>query len=145
MTAPSFLRPAALAFLAALLTIGAGCQRDPKRAAVSGQVLIDKEPLMEGSISFFPIEGTEGPEVGDIIKDGHYAIPRNRGVIVGKNKVVIRGFRNSGKKIPDLVDKNKMVDERVKAVGAEFNDKTNLTRDIQEGQNTLDFDLPGIK
>ena len=145
MTLPPFLRRAALAFLAALLAIGTGCQRDPKRAAVSGQVLIDKEPLMEGSISFFPTGDNEGPEVGDIIKKGRYSIPISRGVIIGKNKVVIRGFRNSGKKIPDMVDKNKMVDERVKAVGAEFNDNTTLMRDIEQGENTLNFDLPGIK
>jgi hypothetical protein len=43
------------------------------------------------------------------------------------------------------VDKNKMVNERVKAVPAEFNDESTLVREIQEGKNTLDFDLPGIK
>ena len=128
-----------------VLLLAAGCERGPRRAAVSGLVLVDKEPLAEGTIQFYPTAGNDGPEVGEAIRDGRYSIPAGRGVVVGKNKVVIRGFRNSGKKHPDIVDPNKMVNERVKAVSAEFNDKSTLIREIQDSNNTLDFDLPGIK
>lgn len=84
-------------------------------------------------------------EVGEIIKDGQYSISIDRGVIVGKNKVVIRGFRKSGKMIEDIGSKGKMIDENEKALGAEYNDESTLIREIQDRQNTLDFDLPGIK
>lgn len=139
------LRPAIVAFSAALL-VTAGCSGDGlRRASVSGQVLVDKEPLAEGSITFFPAEGNSGPSEGAIIKDGHYAIPASRGVIVGKNKVEIRGFRKSGKKIPDVWEKGKMLDELINAVPATYNDQTTLVRDVQDGDNTINFDLPGVK
>jgi len=137
-------RTAVAAFVIATFVLAAGCQKGPRRASVSGEVLVDKVPLVEGSISFFPTDGTEGPEVGDIIKDGKYSIPADRGVIVGKNKVVIRGFKNSGKKIRDIWTKE-MVDERVIAVPPEFNEKSDVVRDVIDGKNTFNFDLPGIK
>ena len=127
------------------LTLSAGCQKGPRRAAVSGTVLVDKEPLAEGIISFFPTDENPGPEAGEAIRDGKYSIPADRGVIVGKNKVVIRGFRNTGRKMPDIMDKNKMVDERAKALDKEFNDESTLFREIKDGKNTHDFDLPGMK
>ena len=132
------------ALMLSLVILAAGCQNGPRRAAVSGQVLVDKVPLAEGSISFFPTDGNEGPEAGGTIKDGHYSIPLDRGVIVGKNKVVIRGFRKSGRLIPDVWDKSKMIDENERALGPEYNDESTLIRDIQEGKNVLDFDLKGI-
>lgn len=129
--------------LASLLLIAAGCQNGPRRAAVTGKVLVDQTPLAAGTISFFPTDG-EGPEVGESIKDGVYSIPRERGVLVGNNKVVIRGFRKSGRKIPDIWDKTKLIDENEKALGPEYNDQTTLVREIHDGQNIVDFDLTGI-
>src|SRR5262245_46131120 len=107
--------PLGFLVLSCLLILGAatGCQNGPRRAAVSGMVLVDKQPLTEGAISFVPTDGTEGPETGGEIKDGRYSLSINQGAIVGKNKVVIRGFRNTGRKIPDIMDKTKMVDERI--------------------------------
>jgi len=134
-----------LAWLAALLLFSAGCSDGLRRAAVSGQILVDKDPLQEGKIDFLPSEPNAGPSTGAIVKDGKYSIPAGEGVIVGKNRVEIRGFRKSGRKIPDVWEKGKMIDEMISAIPAEFNDKTTLTREIQEGNNTLNFDLPGIK
>ena len=136
---------AAVALLAGLLLSGAGCQKGPRRAAVSGQVLVDKEPLLEGTISFIPTDGTEGPETGEAIREGRYSIPADKGAVVGKCKVEIRGFRKTGRKVPDIMEKDKLIDERAKAVGPEFNDQSTLIREIKDGKNTLDFDLPGIK
>ena len=139
--------PLGLLFFLCLVSLGAvnGCQKGPRRAAVSGMVLVDKVPLMEGAISFVPTEGNEGPETGGEIKDGRYSISVNQGAVVGKNKVVIRGFRNTGRKVPDIMDKTKMVDERAMVVGPEFNVNSTLIREIQDGKNVFDFDLPGIK
>jgi hypothetical protein len=122
-----------------------GCQNGPRRAAVSGTVLVDKVPLHEGTISFVPTDGTDGPETGGAVKDGKYSIPAGQGAVVGKNKVIIRGFRKTGKQIPDIMDKTKFVDERVKALGPEYNDNTTLLGEIKDGKNELDFDLPAMK
>lgn len=131
--------------LATLLGSIVGCQKGPRRAAVSGTVLVDKAPLDEGTISFVPTDGTEGPETGGAVKDGRYSLAVAQGAVVGKNKVVIRGFRKTGKKIPDIMDKTKLIDERVKALGAEYNDNTTLVREVKDGKNDLDFDLPALK
>ncbi len=144
MAGPRFLQGALWFACCALFLFTAGCQKGPRRAAVSGQVLVDRVPLAEGSISFFPTDGTEGPEAGEAIRDGKYVIPVDRGVIVGKNKVVIRGFRKSGRLVPDIWDKGKMIDENEKALGPEYNDETTLIREIQDGKNTFDFDLKGL-
>jgi len=123
----------------------AGCQNGPRRAQVSGTVLVDKVPLLEGTISFVPTDGNEGPETGGAINDGRYSISVAQGAVIGKNKVIIRGFRKTGRKVPDIMNKSVLVDERVKALGPEFNDNTTLVRDIQDGKNELNFDLPALK
>ncbi len=124
------------------LLLLAVCGDGLRRAAVSGIILIDKEPLPEGAIDFFPIDG---PQVGGVVKNGQYSIPEAKGVIVGSNRVEIRGFRKSGRKVEDVWEKGKMIEERVFAVPPEYNVKSTLVRAVQAGNNTFDFDLPGIK
>ena len=106
---------------------------------------VDNQPLVEGSISFFPTEATTGPSAGGIIHDGEYHIPRAQGVIVGRNRVEIRGFRQTGKSVRDIWKPGQSVAERVSAIGPQFNDRSTLVRDIQAADNQLDFDLPGTK
>jgi len=132
----------ALVFLGCL-----GCSSGLHRAAVSGKILVDKQPLERGMINFFPVEGTPGPSAGAEIKNGEYHIPRKAGVVVGKNRVEIKGFRKTGRKMPDPMafGTKTMADEIVQIVPPEYSSQSTLTRDIKEGDNTLDFDLPGIK
>jgi hypothetical protein len=136
---------AASAIFALLLLLGTGCGDGLRRASVKGQVLVDKAPLAEGSISFFPADGNQGPSTGGIIKNGQYSIPAAEGAIVGKNRVEIRGFRTTGKKVMDAFEKEKTIEERVPALAPEYNSTSELIRDVVEGANTIDFDLPGYK
>ncbi len=132
------------AALAAL--VGSGCSHSgPQRAAVRGKVVVDGQPMAEGSISFLPTEGATGPSAGGIIRDGEYRIPAASGPVVGRSRVEIRGFRQTGKTVRDVWKPGQNVAERVIALGPEFNDRSTLTRDIQAGDNQLDFDLPGRK
>jgi hypothetical protein len=139
-----FPRGAAFCCLAVLGLYGAGCSGDGlNRAAVKGKVLVDNEPLDEGMISFFPVEGNAGPEAGIDIRDGAYNLPRKVGAIVGKNRVVIRGFRKTGRKIKDPF--GLVQEEKVDAVPPEYNNNSTLVREIRPGDNTLDFELKGTK
>jgi hypothetical protein len=131
-----------------VLVLGTGCGREgPNLAAVSGKVLVDHEPLVEGAITFVPIDGTAGPSAGAVIHNGFYRLPRRQGAVVGKNRVEIRGFRKTGRQIRDPMAPNagRRIDEIVPALLPECNDQSTLVRDIHEGDNVLDFDLPGTR
>src|SRR5438874_1875218 len=115
-----FPRTAACCCLAGLTFYAVGCSGDGlNRAAVSGKVLVDNVPLDEGMINFFPVEGNTGPEAGIDIRNGTYHLPRKVGAIVGKNRVVIRGFRKTGRKIKDPF--GLIQEEKVDAVPPEYN------------------------
>src|SRR5581483_11605836 len=80
----------------------AGCFRSgPERAEVVGSVKLDGVLIDEGAIQFIPDEGTQGPSAGEAIAQGKYAIPRAKGVVVGKNRVVLNGNRKTGRKVQD--------------------------------------------
>jgi hypothetical protein len=134
------MRVLRLAALAALL-LAAGCSGGGK-AEVSGTVLLDGEPVEQGSINFIPVEGTSGPGVGAVIKDGKYHIPKGKGVTVGKNRVELRAFRMSGRKVPDPMGRpGALTDERVPAFPPEYNTRSTLVREVQPGSNTFDFEV----
>jgi hypothetical protein len=123
-----------------------GCSPQPgRRVAVAGTVLVDGQPLPEGSISFFPVAGIAGPTGGGVILNGKYEIPAEQGPVIGRQRVEIRGFRNSGRKIPDIWHPGELVDQKVGALGPEFNSQSILVRDINDTQNRIDFNLPGIE
>ena len=125
--------------LACLWAIGCGGDR----AEVSGTVRLGGKPIEEGAINFIPVGETRGPGTGAIIRDGKYHIPRAQGVTPGKNRVELRAFRNTGRKVQDPTGKRgTTTDERVPAFPAEYNDRSTLTREVKPGSNTLDFDIP---
>jgi hypothetical protein len=134
------MRALCLPALAAGFLFLIGCAGNS--AEVSGTVLLDGEPIPEGSITFIPVEGTTGPGVGAVITNGQYHIPSNKGVTVGKNRVELRAFKNTGRKVQDPTGKRgTMTDERIPAFPPEYNDKSEIVRDIQKGANTVDFDV----
>lgn len=124
-----------------LLMLGVvGCSNGPRRAAVSGSVHVDGKPLERGVINFLPAQGSQGPGAGVAITDGQYELSAASGPIVGPCRVEIRGFRKSGRKIAPM---GTPIDEEIQVVPAEFNDPSTLIREIKDGDNTIDFDLPG--
>ena len=114
---PSFAR--SLLSLGLLgLASASGCSHAANsRAAVSGTVRLDSEPLKEGAIAFFPIQGTVGPSAAGVITDGKYDIPREKGPVIGKNRVEIRAFRKSGRKSVDHWNQNELSDEVITRPG----------------------------
>jgi hypothetical protein len=134
------MRALPVAGLIALCLSTLGCSGD--RAKVSGTVTLNGRPIEEGAITFIPVEGTQGPGSGAAIRDGQYHIPADKGVTVGKNRVELRAFINTGRKVKDpTAAPGALTDERVPAFPPEYNDRSTLVRDVRRGSNTLDFDI----
>jgi hypothetical protein len=126
----------------ALVGLSACADSGPELAEVAGSVQLDGRPLEEGSIQFIPVEGTKGPGAGGIVANGKYRIARAKGVTVGRNRVELRGFRTTGRKVQDPTGPpGALAEERVQAFPAEYNDRSTVVKDIQAGSNTIDFDV----
>lgn len=119
-----------------------GCSNGPRRAAVGGTVSVGGRPLERGIINFLPVEGSRGPGAGGPITNGEYSLEDAKGAVVGSCRVEIRGFRKTGRKIAPL---GTPIDEEIQVVPVEFNDKSTLIRDIKDGDNEVNFDLPAIR
>ena len=132
------MRQRQVGWLAVGLLLLPGCSG--QRADVSGAVQLDGRPVDEGAIQFIPVEGTTGPSAGGIIKDGRYHITGDRGVTVGKNRVELRAFRNTGRKVQDPTGlPGVKTDERVQAFPPEYNDRSTVVKEVHTGSNTIDF------
>jgi hypothetical protein len=132
---------AALLGLALLLTAGCG-SRGGNRAAVSGAVTFDGQPVDGGAIVFLP-QGdgpADRPKSGAGIEAGRYAIPAEKGPAPGKYRVEIRWPRPTGKQIPSD-DPPNLMDETRQVIPDKFNSRSELTCDVQPGKNNFDFPL----
>jgi hypothetical protein len=129
--------------LAVVLCCGAGCSGSGMELAeVSGTVQLDGQLIEEGSIQFIPVDGTNGPGAGGIIKNGRYRITRDKGVVVGRNRVELRAFRKASRMVADPTGKpGTRTEERVQAFPPDFNDQSTVVKDIVSGSNTMDFDV----
>lgn len=90
-----------IVLLAFALLSAAGCgDGKPKRVAVSGQVLIDGEPVKGGSIQFIP-EGAR-PSSGDLDENGRFTLrcfDKDDGAVVGTHRVKIAARAMEGDKL----------------------------------------------
>ena len=120
-----------------------GCGNNgPRRAAVSGHVTLDGQPIDEGVIQFLPVEGTVGPETGGVIAKGQYDIPQQRGPVVGKSRVELRASKKTGRKIQDPTGRpGTLTDEYKEMFPPSSNTNSSLVREIKDDHNTLDFDI----
>jgi hypothetical protein len=132
-----FQRPGRTTWLLLALCL-AGCRSDP-RAGISGQVLVDGQPLEVGSILFQPTEGTQSPNAGSSIVDGEYEVPRPKGPMAGKYRVEIHAFRKTGRKI--AISNGALIDEEKEWIPARYNSQTTLLKTVQAGDNVLNFEL----
>jgi hypothetical protein len=124
---------AALALALALLT---GCgDSENSRAVVQGSVTYDGQPVDQGGIAFIPLGNDAGSQrvraTGHIV-DGRYELDRRHGPFPGKYRVMITWRKKTGKG-----------EQTVQALPPKYadTDKSELTRDVEPGSNTIDFDL----
>ena len=117
----------------------AGCGETPPRAAASGSITLDGNPLSTGSILFTPLGG--GPSAGGQIVDGRYALPVAAGPGPGKYRVTVNAWSVSG---PPIYDEATGVtrQEPTSIIPARYNSQSELEVEVQNGaDNTFDFPL----
>jgi hypothetical protein len=109
-----------------------------------GRITFENQPIQEGAISFESAD-RQGPSSGGIIQDGQYRVER---IFPGKKVVRITGQRKTGRKVAmeslfpkGMVPAGVMIDEIEKFIPAKYNDKSELTADVNGGNNHFDFDL----
>lgn len=125
--------------LALLTTLALGCSNGPRRAPVSGIVRVDGKPLERGVINFVPSNGTTGPGAGGEIANGEFYLDELQGPVVGTNRVEIRGFRKTGRKIAPM---GSPMDEEIQVVPEQYNARSTLTCEIKHGgNNEVNFEL----
>src|SRR5262245_56187173 len=73
------------AALSILVWLGCSDANQDHRGEVTGTVLLDGQPVVEGSITFSPAGGTSGPSAGTAIVDGKYHVEREKGPPPGDN------------------------------------------------------------
>lgn len=129
-----------LACLICLLVCGCG-ESGPQRAAITGEVTFNGEPIETGSIQFVPELGVVGKSVATQITQGKFELSLDKGPAVGKNKVLIQASRKTGKKVKDIM--GEMVEQTVPFVPAKYNKKSELIIEIKPGDNTETFLLEG--
>jgi hypothetical protein len=110
------------------------------RAAVTGKVTVDGQPLEQGRIMFVPDQANPGPTAGAPIVNGNYTVPAANGVFIGKNTVQINAVRKTGQKIQSPFGPG-LIDEVAEAIPTKYNTKSEISREIKPGTNRFDFDL----
>jgi hypothetical protein len=121
------------AFLPALFLMGCG---SPDTAQVAGKVTLDGQPLQEGAIQFYPVDGAS-PTAGGPIRAGEYAVT----AAPVRMQVKITGVKAVGKRRTFDSPSSPTVDVYAQIVPARYNEQSELVRDLQTGDNSLDFDL----
>lgn len=128
-------------FLAATVGVAAGCQQDAiDRAAVSGVVTFDGQPVPNGQIRFTP---KNGPTWSAWIKDGRFSTEGTKGVPIGDLQVSVEAYR-----IPAWYKSKNVVSldddvPREQYLPARYNVQSELSMVIETGTTSVEknFDL----
>lgn len=115
----------------------AGCSSDAvPTAAVSGEVLLDNQPLANGNIQFVPESG-DAPTAGAEIKDGKFeaAVP------ITKVRVQITASKVVGQRKAYDTPESPVVDEVVELIPSRYNVNSELTLDVQKGMEPVRYEL----
>ena len=123
------------------LLLLAGCSSSSERRALEGTVMLDGDPLAEGSITLRPLLGTPGPTAGGKITKGKFSISTNQSTFVGTFRVEITALRKTGGKVMDpILDRE--IDQYEQYIPSRYNQQSELTREVTDtGPNRFEFKL----
>ncbi|MFZ9793254.1 MAG: carboxypeptidase-like regulatory domain-containing protein [Gemmataceae bacterium] len=122
-----------------------GCGGDNRGLApVSGTIFLNGKPLPNATIVFTPEENDVRVGVGSTDKDGKYSLSSfqtNDGVKIGKHKVSVRAFEDSGgafKPADDITNVRGKMTTPLKYANPE---ESGLTAVVEKKKNVIDFQL----
>ena len=121
-------------WLAASFIITIGCSADGM-VNIAGDVTFDGVPVVQGTISFFPIDG-QGASAEAVITAGSYSVSMPR----GKKNIVIRGYKQVGERFPWGKD-NPAAPILEEILPKQYNDDSNLTVDVESNRTDVNFVL----
>jgi hypothetical protein len=129
--------------LACIAVALGGCGRQSNRLAIEGHVTFEGQPLPDGKISFTPQPGTSSPTAGATIREGAFAVPRDKGVRPGKFRVEIRAVRATGKTMRDDLS-GEVIARKEPYIPKRYNEASELVAEIKpDDNNKLEFALTG--
>ncbi len=110
--------------------------------AVSGNVLVDGQPLPEGRIALRPATKAKGVRtVQAVIADGAYSFAKNQGISPGNYSVVITGRRKTGDALPPEEGSGEVIERYEQYLPARYNTNSELTANIISDSSDLNFEL----
>jgi len=119
-----------------------GCTGAPEPAGVAGLVTFQGQPVEDGSIRFFPRDGTPGGGIGAVIQNGQYRVPIEERLASGKYYVAVTATRATGKQVPRFDVKPgepTTMPEVVQYIPTKYSGDYSLTVELPAGESQQDF------
>lgn len=69
--------------------------------SLEGKVLVDGAPLDRGTIRLDPVDSGSHEGAGGIVEDGVMRLSADHGLMAGKYRVAVTGFKRTGRKVND--------------------------------------------
>jgi hypothetical protein len=140
MVTRMMLRTIQLTAVCLALAVTAGCSPDSGKAAVTGTVTLDGQPLKSGLIRFIPADGRT-PTAEATITDGEFTAQ----VPLGEKRVSISAPKLVGKRKAYETPDSPTVDIVEELLPARYNVTSELTLRVTGGRQKADFMLESAK
>ncbi len=120
-----------------------GCGPDTGLLGISGEVSLDGVPIERGTIRLSSTEGVKQSATGAMIKDGKYAIPREKGLLPGTYHISITAVDDDAPRIILKDASGKPAGSVAKElIPAKYNVKSEETVELTpEGDNHFVFEI----
>jgi hypothetical protein len=135
---------ATLFLMIAMAAVGCGGGPPSGRLAVSGEVLLDGQPLDQGAVQFQPEGTTSKLNAGGVITNGKYRIDTEHGLPPGKYKVSITSVPKDTRSAQEIMDKPGA--PPTERIAAKYNTESSEIVEVSKtGKNQFDFKVESAK